>query len=106
MNKANVRKWVKALRSGKYKQCRGRLFDGRGYCCLGIVEKLAGVKPYGFVLEQGAREWLGVDEHNPKIGGLEASFLNDRENLTFPQIADRIEKYWLGKKSTAKGRKR
>lgn len=31
------KKLVKALRSGKYKQTQKVLFDGRGYCCLGIA---------------------------------------------------------------------
>lgn len=39
MNKKQkmVAKWVKALRSGKYKQTTGRLQDGKGYCCLGVA---------------------------------------------------------------------
>lgn len=30
-------KWLEALRSGKYDQTRGALYDGRGYCCLGVL---------------------------------------------------------------------
>lgn len=30
-------RWVDALRSGKYGQCRGRLRQGDGYCCLGVA---------------------------------------------------------------------
>lgn len=30
-------KWLKALRSGKYKQTEGYLNDENGYCCLGVA---------------------------------------------------------------------
>jgi len=33
----NVQRWLDALRSGKYQQTPGRLRDGNGYCCLGVV---------------------------------------------------------------------
>lgn len=32
-------KWLKALRSGEYKQTTGSLCDGKGgYCCLGVLQ--------------------------------------------------------------------
>ncbi len=31
------KRWVKALRSGEYKQARGKLFDGKKFCCLGVL---------------------------------------------------------------------
>lgn len=35
-------KWVKALRSGKYKQGRGRLYNPEtaSFCCLGVLEHI------------------------------------------------------------------
>ena len=30
--------WVEALESGQFAQCQKRLFDGVGYCCLGVAE--------------------------------------------------------------------
>jgi hypothetical protein len=30
-------KWIEALRSGKYVQCKGKLTDNSGYCCLGVL---------------------------------------------------------------------
>ena len=30
-------KWVEALRSGKYKQTKGELKNGQGFCCLGVA---------------------------------------------------------------------
>lgn len=40
MPKATLRKWLKALRSGEYKQAGGALFDEEkvGYCCLGVLQ--------------------------------------------------------------------
>ena len=40
-NKENVKKWVDALRSGKYSQTAGRLGDKLGFCCLGVACEVA-----------------------------------------------------------------
>lgn len=37
-----LRRWVDALRSGKYKQARGRLKTDDGYCCLGVLCDVSG----------------------------------------------------------------
>ena len=31
------KRWIEALRSGKYKQADGRLHDGKKFCCLGVL---------------------------------------------------------------------
>lgn len=37
-NKERIKLWVEALRSGKYKQAKGRLRQGENsYCCLGVA---------------------------------------------------------------------
>lgn len=33
----NRRIWIEALESGDYTQCREKLTDGTGYCCLGVA---------------------------------------------------------------------
>jgi hypothetical protein len=39
MPKPILRKWLKALRSGKYKQGRNQLMNERGgFCCLGVLQ--------------------------------------------------------------------
>ena len=38
---ANAKKWVRALRSGKYKQGREWLRAGDTFCCLGVACELA-----------------------------------------------------------------
>lgn len=38
MNQVIKERWIRALRSGRYKQSQGRLYDGEGFCCLGVLE--------------------------------------------------------------------
>lgn len=117
-NKENLRKWVEALRSGRYRQAHGALRawandddaeqveeEGYHYCCLGVACDLAGMSEeangwqYGTLPPQ-VQEWLGIEENNPKLapspyaasGRLSASELNDIYGWTFDQIADAIEK--------------
>ena len=40
----NQEAWLKALESGEYKQCKGSLSTGGGYCCLGVACKVKGMK--------------------------------------------------------------
>lgn len=32
-------KWLQELESGKHAQCKRRLYNGQGYCCLGIYQR-------------------------------------------------------------------
>lgn len=48
-----VDKWVKSLRSGKYKQTMYTLFDGVGYCCLGVFCNVAKIDFHEFKSEEG-----------------------------------------------------
>lgn len=42
MKKSVAKKWVKALRSGEYKQGKGRLVDRNdNFCCLGVLCNIA-----------------------------------------------------------------
>lgn len=52
-------KWLKALRSGEYEQITGALFDGRGYCCLGVC--VAAALPYEF--KGNEYDWGYSDEY-------------------------------------------
>jgi hypothetical protein len=38
MNSDVKRKWAAALRSGKYKQRTGMLYDGECHCALGVLD--------------------------------------------------------------------
>lgn len=54
-------KWVNALRSGEYKQGKEALFDGEGYCCLGVADRVC----FGaeFQREPDSSAWWD-DKHN------------------------------------------
>jgi hypothetical protein len=49
--KADIKKkWLKALRSGKYRKARGALRKSTGFCCLGVLTDL-------YIKETGKGEW-------------------------------------------------
>lgn len=97
------KQWIKALRKGTYKQTRGKLRSGDGFCCLGVLCDLAA--------KDGGRQWgdsnayayeYGTKVHS--LGNDTLQFLgltrNNQQNLTdlndlgcksFPEIADLIE---------------
>lgn len=47
MDKKLKAEWVAALRSGKYKQAKGKLLNPKtgGMCCLGVLCHICGVAP-------------------------------------------------------------
>lgn len=98
--------WVKALRSGEYKQIQGLLKDDSGFCCLGVLCDLA--------MKDGGPEWyagylrdefLGIDTELPlkvrKFMGITSKgqsaliTLNDDRDADFNTIADFIEKKYI-----------
>jgi hypothetical protein len=116
MNKRVKRLWIKALRSGKYKQGAGFLRqsadggNGYAYCCLGVLCEIYS-KQTGSdgawndrvfrttkgsssgALPEAVQEWAGIDVPDPLLGRtLMASTLNDK-GKSFTFIAGRIEKY-------------
>ena len=113
MNARIKRKWVTALRSGKYMQGQGYLKDeDGGYCCLGVLcdifakeKSKLGVKfvregdetwsfmGSGATLPVAVVEWAGLDSADPTIWPVTAVNLNDHENRSFKYIARMIEKY-------------
>lgn len=42
MNKIIKKKWLNALKSGKYKQGTGQLRNNSSYCCLGVLCEVTG----------------------------------------------------------------
>lgn len=115
MNKDIKKKWVDALRSGKYVQGYDTLKNNSGeYCCLGVLcdlaakegvvqEKLltygAGSKYYydgeGSVLPDSVMDWASLEDIIVRVEYEDAPVslddLNDSHRLTFNQIADLIE---------------
>lgn len=106
MNKAIKRKWVKALRSGLYKQGSGKLRSERDegdvrYCCLGVLCDILGVENFTgmSVPYQKALDEIGLDydEHeqindNATHAANKLANFNDR-GRSFNWIASYIERY-------------
>ncbi len=116
MKTAIKKRWVAALRSGKYKQGKRLLKteDGK-YCCLGVLtdlytkskvcspedksewESSRRIDGEGRVLPYKVRIWAGIDESNPDvIAGKDkeslASINDSRPHYGFGRIARVIEK--------------
>ena len=90
MDKKLKAKWVKALRSGKYTQCVGALFDkaSETYCCLGVLTKVARRKldntQWDFVQKTLKRDVMNLLwKMNDGVEG--------QRKHSFPEIADYIE---------------
>ncbi len=100
---ANKAKWIKALRSGEYRQGRACLYsvddDGQGsFCCLGVFADVI-IAPsrleviHGEGVVRGAAHgflpalWKGLSQWVQE----KLVYLNDEEMYTFDQIADWIE---------------
>lgn len=102
----NARLWVKALRSGEYKQGKHRLRIGEEYCCLGVAcdlfQKAGGALTVrsgrfytynneSMVLPNTVQEWLGLTGRAGQYNkGYELSHDNDT-GKSFAEIADIIE---------------
>lgn len=82
--RANAKKWIKALRSGKFEQGFGKLCHDGKYCCLGVAAEVCNVPVnlgHEELNDRDAREILGL------IDGC-GSGRGDEETLT--QINDRV----------------
>lgn len=98
--------WIKALRSGEYKQTRCTLKDNKGFCCLGVLCDLA-AKDGGEQWEQEGERFIYGDcsEIPPRdiLTYLNLSEdkestliqMNDILNKSFKSIANYIEKHYL-----------
>lgn len=103
-----AKKWVKALRSGKYKQTKEVLFNGTGYCCLGVLCEVVGMSPtrdlrgfhydnMGLLLPEAAMQLSGIktDGADLIIAGRYTTLANQNDHgKSFKQIANFIEKHW------------
>ena len=108
----NAKKWVAALRSGKYQQGKNWLRKGDQFCCLGVACELAvaeGIVSYGVVgdvakygnkysyLPREVQDWLGLSHIGATYHGGSKERVNslpiqnDCDGLSFEQIADIIE---------------
>ena len=91
------KKWVKALRSGEYRQTKGRLIrrdKGKvGFCCLGVLRAICpavggGKDKEGGILPIDSAKAVGISRAQQMI----LAKKNDK-GIQFPAIADYIEKH-------------
>lgn len=114
MKKSVKNLWVKALKSGKYKQTTGTLKDNYGFCCLGVLcdvyaktnkKKVWSDGDFGFTafgrrsaLPSKVVKWAGLESDNPEVKYGKRKFktnlaiLNDEYRCSFKKIADVIER--------------
>ena len=127
LNKKQFNKWVKALRSGEFKQTQYSLQDEKGYCCLGVACKVLipdnkiNKRKYNNDLMSGgipswqpyAPDWLkGINddfkdkmdykfENNQITDKYKMNYslgrLNDELLMTFDEIADCLELVYVHK---------
>lgn len=112
MDKKIKKLWLKALRSGKYKQAMHTLKNNNNeYCCLGVlcdiyakINKKKGFDKHNYFLDENAIlpmkviKWAGLstegykyDCQNVRIGDNSLSNLNDK-GKSFKYIANVIDK--------------
>jgi hypothetical protein len=96
------RAWMKALRSGKFKQGHGKLYDPktRRYCCLGVLARIQGCRfnpELGFKFPNGNTSRSNLEGWGETLGldcNQESSLidLNDNVKSNFKGIAVWISK--------------
>lgn len=102
MNPELKTKWVAALRSGQFKQGRGRLHFYGTYCCIGVLAVVQGVnlsadERFQFedsICTSSLPENLmaGLDQLTTgNLADMNDGHGADKPGMTFAQIADYIE---------------
>ena len=91
------RKWIAALRSGKFRQTTESLLHSKndgGYCCLGVAKKVLKLKENSIYALRDTHEQLGLISAagSNKSGTNSLASMND-EGQTFEQIAGKLEKF-------------
>lgn len=98
MKKSHARKWINALRSGKYKQTKDTLRDANGFCCLGVLDEIFPEKCLS-----GGGNWFLNNYEQIGLGSYRGSLYNDDgsscvslsqlndDGYTFDEIADVIQ---------------
>lgn len=94
--------WTKRLRNPRTHQIKGKLKEGYGFCCLGVLSDCAGLKfnEFGNALldEKGRTDGyvplhpLISNDHDLSRRIIDRLWnMNDLEGLSFPEIAKQIE---------------
>ena len=92
------KKWVKALRSGKYEQTQSYLYYDGAFCCLGVLCEVAGLERDEYDAYAGKRmsapreamRFVGLSHDEGRFGESYLSCENDN-GVSFTRIAEIIE---------------
>lgn len=97
--KGAIKKWIEALRSGKYKQDKYQLQTSKGFCCLGVACDLFSPKHkrnkgilVGFIPDSLAPHWLVNIAKDPHLF---LSWKNDVGGFSFDEIADCLQAVYV-----------
>ncbi len=100
MNREAIQKWIDALRSGDYKQCRGRLRRKDSFCATGVLCDVHS-KEFNQPDNWHGYNYLGNCVCTPNVVSrwinqrailINVTGMNDNDDMTFNKIADEIEK--------------
>jgi hypothetical protein len=108
MNPSIKQSWIKALRSGQYKQGEGNLCSNGAFCCLGVLTNiyiqetnqqwhhdvggLYSFETNGGTLPFSVQQWAGIGAPNPYVCGQHLTDWNDN-GASFEELADLIEEH-------------
>ena len=81
----NQKQWVADLRGGRYSQCTLCLYEEGAFCALGMVDREW--------VKQDPMDYVHVRDRVALIDQDRVWVWNDTAELTFPEIADLIEKH-------------
>ncbi len=111
--KQEMKIWIRALRSGDFKQARGTLQSSAGHCCLGVacelfIPEANQSRGYDDFLKGGmpddqmhAPDWLrNINNDLSRTAGAGLTSLNDNglsgfDHLTFDEIADVLQAVYI-----------
>lgn len=92
MTKTLKTKWLAALRSGKYKQGRCALKEDGKFCCLGVLNDIAGARQNYKFADERAKVCLVDGDYRAAQKAEDILIdLNDRKKFTFKRIAVWVE---------------
>ena len=96
-------RWVKALRSGKYKQTKNILNGQGNFCCLGVLCDISGQGEWTNNTNNMAGEYSGYLPHGIEVGSLASLPYEVRDWAKMKSCNGKFEKYkWQipGKENT------
>lgn len=79
------KKWIKALKSGKYKQCKRQLCNGVGYCCLGVANEVLDLNEVSLTCLPGSFKSIGL---RSGFGHFSEQYQFPRGSHTYSDLAD------------------